>query len=171
MGTGEGNGVGFVASGKGIFGVGLLRSTDAGATWNQTSISYAVPSNHGFNMIEDNPLTGTILAGANDGLWRSTDQGDTWTQVLSGGNYMDVKWQPGSASRVYVTKCRDPFTNSQTTNGVYVSTDDGLTFNLAGTGQPNPATIAQTRLAVTPANPNYIYAHYIASGSWGTIGI
>ncbi|MBK8232407.1 MAG: hypothetical protein IPK72_17975 [Candidatus Eisenbacteria bacterium] len=51
---------------------------------------------------------------------------------------MDVKWQPGSASRVYVTKCRDPFTNSQTTNGVYVSTDDGLTFNLAGTGQPEP---------------------------------
>ncbi|MCC7142605.1 MAG: T9SS type A sorting domain-containing protein [Candidatus Eisenbacteria bacterium] len=171
MGTGEGNGVGFVASGKGIFGVGLLRSTDAGATWIQTSLSYAIPSNHGFNMIEDNPLTGTILAGTNDGLWRSTDQGDTWTQVLSGGNYMDVKWQPGSASRVYVTKCRDPFTNSQTTNGVYVSTDDGLTFNLAGTGQPNPATIAQTRLAVTPANPNYIYAHYIASGSWGTIGI
>ncbi len=171
MGTGEGTGVGFVTSGKGIFGNGLLKSTDAGASWQSTSLSYNIPSNHGFNVIEDNPSTQTILAGANDGLWRSTDEGETWTQVLSGGNFFDVKWQPGSSSRVYVVKGRDPFFNFPGDAGVWVSEDDGLTFVRAGSGQPNGTQIAKTKIAVTPDNPDYIYAHYIRTSGWSTLGL
>ena len=171
IGTGEGSGVGFLEAGKGIFGFGLLKSTDGGDTWSSTSLSYAVPSAHGFNVIEDNPVTGTILAGANDGLWRSTDDGDTWTLVMGNGNYFDVKWKPGDPQTVYVSKGRDPFTNSQTNNGVFVSTDDGLTFNLAGTGQPGGSSIAKTKIAVTPADPEYIYAHFVSSFTFGSIGV
>ena len=171
IGTGEGSGVGFLAAGKGIFGFGLLKSTDGGETWNETSLSYAVPSAHGFNVIEDNPTTGTILAGANDGLWRSTDDGGTWTLVMGNGNYFDVKWKPGDPQTVYVSKGRDPFTNSQADNGVFISTDDGLTFSLAGTGQPSGTSIAKTKIAVTPANPDYIYAHFVSSFTFGSIGV
>lgn len=171
MGTGEGTGVGYVPAGKGMFGNGLLKSTDGGGTWSPTSLDYSIPSNHGFSVIEDNPATGTILAGASDGLWRSTDDGDTWTEVLPTGNFFDVKWKPGSANTVYVTKGRDPFANFQSDNGVFISNDDGLTFTLAGTGQPTGSNIAKTKIAVTAANPNYIYAHYISSASYGTIGI
>ncbi len=171
MGTGEGSGIGYLQSGKGIFGNGLLRSTNAGADWEPTSLSYTIPSGHGFNVIEDNPLTHTILAGANDGLWRSTDDGRTWTQVMSNGNYFDVKWKPGDANRVYITKGRDLFTNFQSENGVYVSTDDGLTFTLAGIGQPAGTTIAKTKIAVSADNPNYIYTKYCRYGTWATLGI
>ncbi len=171
IGTGEGTGVGNVTAGKGIFGIGLLKSVDAGATWNATSLSYGRAATHGFNVIEDNPITHTILAGANDGLWRSTDEGDTWTRVLANGNFFDVKWKPGDAARVYVAKGRDPFLNSQSNNGIYVSADDGLTFTLAGVGQPPGSTIGKTKIAVTPDNPNVIYAHYVSANTSRSIGI
>ena len=171
IGTGEGSGVGYLQAGKGIFGNGLLKSTDGGATWSSTSLGYTIPSVHGFNVIEDNPTTHTILAGANDGLWRSTDDGDTWVQVMSNGNYFDVKWKPGDSQRVYTAKGRDPFSNFQSDNGVFVSTDDGQTFTLAGTGQPSGSLIAKTKIAVTPDNPDHIYVHYIRNSSWTTLGI
>jgi photosystem II stability/assembly factor-like uncharacterized protein len=171
IGTGEGSGVGYATAGKGIFGNGILKSTDAGATWNLTSLSYDIPSGYGFNVIEDNPTTRTILAGANDGLWRSTDEGDTWARVAGNGNYFDVKWRPGDPTTVYVAKGRDPFLNFQTSNGIFVSTDDGLNFSLAGTGQPNGSIIAKTKIAVTAADPDYIYAHYVTTSGWRTLGI
>jgi photosystem II stability/assembly factor-like uncharacterized protein len=171
IGTGEGNGAGYVSAGKGIFGMGVLKSTDAGATWNLTSLNYTIPSGHGFNVIEDNPTTRTILAGANDGLWRSTDDGDTWVQVASNGNFFDVKWKPGDPNRVYVAKGKDPFLNFQSDNGVFISTNDGLTFALAGAGQPAGSLIAKTKIAVTNADPNVIYAHYVNSTNYQTLGV
>ncbi len=171
IGMGEGSGTGFVTAGQGLFGIGILKSTDGGASFNSTSLSYPLGSTSGFNFIEDNPATGTVLAGANDGLWRSTDQGDTWTQVQTGGNFFDGKWRPDSATRVYVAKGRDPFLNFQTDNGVYVSDDDGLNFQLLGAGQPGGSLIGKTKIAVTPADPDVIYAHYVNSSSQGTLGI
>lgn len=149
-----------------VFGTGIWKSTDAGETWGPTSLSHEITDNHGFYAMEANPFTGTILAGATDGLWRSTDEGDTWNRVLSDGNYFDIKWKPGSASRVYVAKGDSP-----SGNGVKVSTNDGLTWATAGTGQPPSSSISKTRIAVTQANPSVIYAHYGSSQTGGTLGI
>jgi photosystem II stability/assembly factor-like uncharacterized protein len=171
LGTGEGSGAAGVNLALGPFGAGIFRSTDAGATWQPTSLSYEAASAHGFSVIEDQPATGVVLAGANDGLYRSTDAGDTWTQVLANGNYFDVKWKPGDPDRVYVAKGRDPFTNFQVGNGVRVSTDGGLTFAPAGTGQPGGSTIGKTRIAVTPDEPSWIYAHYTSATTFMTTGI
>ncbi len=171
LGTGEGSGATYHPSSTSNLGIGLLRSTDAGESWSTTSLSYPASGFSGFNVIEENPITGTILAGTNDGLWRSTDQGLQWTQVQSGANYFDVKWKPGDANRVYVTRCRDPFFNFPLNAGVRVSTNDGLTFSAAGTGQPTGSSIGKTKLAVTPANPSVIYAHYVRSTNWQTRGI
>jgi hypothetical protein len=138
-------------------GVGVLKSTDAGLTWNPTGLSYPAAGlwGHGFHAMEVNPLTGTILAGATDGLWRSTDEGDTWTAVRTGGDYYDVKWKPGDANRVYCAKG-----SASGGNNVKVSTDDGLTWTKAGTGQPAGFQIGKTKIAVTPADPTVIYAYY-----------
>ncbi len=175
IGTGVGSGATFSFSqggaGAGPFGIGILKSTDAGTTWNATGLSTSLGGSSGFNAIEANPLTGTILAAANNGVFRSTDDGDTWTQVHTGGNFWDVKWKPGDAARVYVTKGRDPFLNTQTNNGVEVSTDDGLTFSPAGTGQPAGTNLSHIRLGVTPSNPSVIYAHYGEIVTNATLGI
>jgi hypothetical protein len=147
-----------------IDGVGILRSTNGGTTWETTNVTYGVPSGHGVHMIEVNPLTGTMLAGASDGLWRSTDDGANWTQVRNDGDYFDIKWKPGDANRVYAAKGDAPNGNK-----VKVSTDDGLTFSNAGTGQPASFLIGKTRLAVSPDDPSTVYAMYADHGTSGNL--
>jgi len=175
IGTGLGSASTFLyrqgGSGAGPFGIGILRSTDGGASWEETSLGYPLGGSSGFSVIEANPVTGTLLAGSNAGLFRSTDDGETWTLVRAGGNYWDVKWKPGSATRVYLAKGRDPFLNDATDNGVYASDDDGLTWSLAGAGQPPGANLSQIKVGVTPADPSVVYAHYGEITTHATLGL
>lgn len=143
-----------------IGGVGILRSTDAGATWDTTSVTYGVVSGHGFHFVEAGP-NGTLLAGATDGLWRSSDDGATWDQVRVGGDYYDAKWKPGDPNRVYSVKGNDT-----TGNNIKVSTDDGITWTKAGTGQP---LTGKTKLAVSPDQPTWIYAFIGLQGTSGGV--
>jgi photosystem II stability/assembly factor-like uncharacterized protein len=161
IGTGEGTG-----PYPGLFGVGILKSTDAGETWSTTGLSYPISDATGTNVIEANPYTGTILAGTRDGLYRSTDEGDTWTLVNSGGRWYDVKWRPGDSTRVYATKGY-----AYGANGVKVSTDDGQTWTGAGTGQPAGNLIGKTKIAVSPADPDVIYANYVNKNTAQSIGV
>ncbi len=161
IGTGEGTG-----AYPGLFGVGILKSIDGGETWSTTSLSYPLSDMIGTNVIEANPYTGTILAGARDGLWRSTDEGETWTQIRSAGRWYDVKWKPGDSLRVYAAK---GFGTGN--NNVKVSTDDGLTWNTAGTGQPPGGEVGKTKIAVSAANPDVIYANYTSSVDYQSLGI
>jgi len=159
IGTGEGT-----SAGAGDDGVGILKSTDGGVTWNTTSLSYPLTAGHGFHVMEVNPLTGTILAGANDGLWRSTDGGDTWARVKAGGNYYDIKYKADDPTVTYTCKGQ-----SSIGNNIKVSRDDGLTWIMLGTGQPT-ASVGKTKLAVNqqgwynlslavdPDNPNIVIA-------------
>lgn len=136
-----------------ITGVGILRSTDAGATWNNTNVNYSLANGHGFHVVEANPLNGTFLAGATDGLWRSVDHGATWTQVIVGSSCTDVVWKPGDANVCYTIR-----TGAGAASGIHVSTNDGANWALAGTGQPTVTTIGKTKLAVSAAQPDWVYA-------------
>ncbi|MBZ0269917.1 T9SS type A sorting domain-containing protein [bacterium] len=147
VGTGEG------ANGD-VDGVGILKSTDGGVTWNTTDFTRTIVQGHGFHVMEVNPTTQTILAGASDGLWRSTDQGDTWIDVRTGGDHFDVVWKPGDPNTVYTVKGSDSVGNN-----VKISTDDGLTWTRAGTGQPASAFVGKTKLAVSAAQPTWLYAN------------
>ncbi|MBZ0270149.1 T9SS type A sorting domain-containing protein [bacterium] len=143
-----------------IGGVGLLRSTDAGATWDTTSVSYGVVSGHGFHFVEAGP-NGTFLAGATDGLYRSTDDGVNWDQVRVGDDYYDAKWKPGDPNRVYTVKG-----NGTLGNNCKVSTDDGATWTKAGTGQP---LLGKTKLAVSADQPSWVYMFVGLTGTSGGI--
>jgi len=161
IGTGEGT-----PNVDRIGGVGILKSTDAGATWNPTSLTYAVSQGHGFHFLEANPIRGTILAGATDGLWRSTDAGDTWTRVVAGGDWYAARWKPGHADSVFSAKGSE-----SAGNNVKVSTDDGLTWAPSGTGQPSFAGNGKTKIATTPADPDVIYAIYVHRTADGVRGV
>ncbi len=171
MGTGEANGVPNAGGNGDVFGAGLFKSTDGGATWAPTSLSYGPGQGHGFGEIAVEPTTGVILAGAVDGCWRSTDDGDTWTLVEAGGNIYDVAWKPGDPHVAYIAKGRDPWQNFGSDNGVKVSTDAGQSFALAGTGQPAGSSIGNTEIAVTPLDPEVIYAVYVQTGTGMTLGL
>jgi hypothetical protein len=161
-----------IATGEGTFnidrigGVGILRSTDAGVTWETTSVSFAESSGHGFHFVEASPA-GTFLAGATDGLYRSDDGGANWTKVRNGGNYYDAKWKPGETGTVYTVRgqCNCAGAN------VKISTDDGITWAEAGTGQPSGNQIGKSKIAVTAADPERIWAIYVNRSTANLLGV
>lgn len=147
-----------------IGGVGILRSTDAGATWGSTALSYPESSGHGFHAMEVNPLTGTILAAATDGVWRSSDDGVNWTQVRVDDDYYDVAFKPGSSTVCYTVK------GSGSGRGMKISSDDGLTFTAGGGGGPTSFTIGKSKIAVTPADPSKLYVHFTHTSNYNSLG-
>jgi hypothetical protein len=66
---------------------GLLRSTDAGATWAKATNfpDAAWTAGSGFNAVLFDPFTAGIIYAAPEGfgVWRSTDNGATWTQLAN----------------------------------------------------------------------------------------
>ncbi len=147
-----------------IYGVGILRSTDGGASWAPTNVvrdPYTVRA--GFNAIDINPTTGVALAGSVDGLLRSTDSGATWSTIDSLANWTDVKWRPGSSDTAYAAK---------EYGGLYRSIDGGRSFaHLAG-GLPADSSMAGLlKLAVSSGGPSYVYAGLPAASSLGLLGI
>ena len=58
----------------------IFRSTDGGATWND--ISSNLPDEP-FNAVKLDKRSGTLYAGADDGVYASTDFGGSWTQVYA----------------------------------------------------------------------------------------
>jgi hypothetical protein len=148
-----------------IGGVGILRSTDAGDTWEETDLTLLPSSGHGFHVVEVSP-NGIFLAGASDGLWRSSDAGATWTLIRDGGDHYDVKWKPGDPNTVFTAKGDDSGGNN-----VKISTDAGLTWTKAGSGQPLSFQVGQTKIAMSAAAPDWIYAMYVDKANSTLLGI
>lgn len=152
-----------------VGGVGVLKSTDAGATWNPTGLSFAVSSGSGFHFLEANPVTAVYLGGTDDGLYRSTDEGNTWTEVGGGGDWWDAVWEPGT-SRVYTFGGGSSF-GGGAGNRIRVSTDDGLTWTSLTSGLPSPFNIGKSKLAIAASSPSTVFAHITSAGSYSTLGI
>ncbi len=143
------------------YSIGLLKSIDGGATWNTTGLNYNVSSRLTVARILINPSNTNILiavtngyyGGVSGGIFRSTNGGTNWTQVGSGGNYEDAEFKPGDPSVVYAC-----------TERLYKSTDGGLNFSLV-TNIPTGGD--RMKIAVTPANANYVYAVTADNADWG----
>ncbi|MFO7617640.1 MAG: T9SS type A sorting domain-containing protein [Bacteroidales bacterium] len=136
------------------YSFGILKSTDAGVTWESTGLVHDIGSNHRMRRILVHPVNPDILITAGSpGLYRSEDAGTNWTQIQS-GNYFDLEFMPGNPSVVYAC----------TGSMIYKSTDAGLTFERVTEGLPTTG-IGRTEMAVTNANPNVIYAVMSNSGS------
>jgi len=118
-GTGTGNGT--PSGGKGV-----LRSTDNGETWTQTSLN----THYIFNIMYKN---GILLAGSktdNGGLFRSTDNGTTW-QSANTGLYSDLFY--GIDIHCLAADSTGNFYCGTLIDGVFKSTDLGLNWFQIGT--------------------------------------
>lgn len=127
------------------FSAGVFKSTDGGLTWNATGLN---PSNtpSSMNEIIINPNDSNDLwVATNDGVYRTTNGGNSWVLSLAGQNVKDLKLKPGTPTTLYAV----------TNDRFYRSTDSGATFTVSTTGLPSSS--GRFAMAVTPANPNYIY--------------
>jgi photosystem II stability/assembly factor-like uncharacterized protein len=139
IGTGDPNGTD-------TYSLGVLKSTDGGATWNQTGLTWLV--NNGRQVFKLLMMPGNdnvLLAATSNGIFKSTDAGQTWTMNRS-GSYRDMEFKPGNPNVIYAV----------TTSRMFVSTDNGNSFSLSNSFTP-VATTSRLSLAVTPDDSNYIY--------------
>ncbi len=122
-------------------GMGVFKSIDGGTTWMQSNTGMG---NVTVCRMVQHPGNGQIfLAATSNGIYRSTNGGTTWTQTAA-GYFQDICFKPDDPDVVYVESSSD----------FYRSSDNGLTFSQVTTG----LTPGQRgTIAVTPANPGYVY--------------
>ncbi len=131
-------------------GIGVLKSTDGGASWNLTGLQFTLSQNIKTNRLLLNPNDNqTIIAATSDGVYKTTNGADDWT-LLSNHSFIDMEYKPGDFSTLY---------GSTTSGLIYTSTDGGANWTeVHNTGE-------RIELAVTPANPNLVVA--VAANSDG----
>lgn len=140
----------YLATGDGDAGdnysVGLLKSTDGGQTWNPTGLSFNASQTRMMSKVLIDPSnTSTILVATSSGIYRSSDAAATFTLVQAGG-FKDMEFMSGNSSTVFA--CGTSF---------YRSTDFGQTWSLITSGLPAATQVSRMAIAVTDADPNYVY--------------
>jgi len=150
------------------YSIGVLKSIDGGATWNPSGLVFPVSSASRISKILINPNnTQIIMAFASNGIWRSTDGGANWTQPTGTfNNIKDAEFKPGNPSVIYAASAVSVFYAASTV--FKKSTDGGLTWIEIITGLTD---IRRLAIAVTSANPEYVYVLAAKSSDSGFLGL
>ena len=169
-GTGEANN-----SEDSAYGFGVLKSTDAGATWTLTGSSVfnlatiskiAVdPGNPNVAYVAVTPPglpAGSFAYAGTPGIWKTTDGGATWANTTVGltqsfEGYSDVAIDPRSGT-VYMAI--GSYFSGFGTNGVYRSTNGGASWAPSG-NFPIGGNNGRISFALSPSNataPATLYA-------------
>ena len=130
--------------GPDVFTLGVLKSTDAGVTWNPTGLNFQVSGNMLIHrLLIQNSDPKLLLAATSGGIWRTTDSAATWTKVKTGYFY-DMEFDVSDPSIVYAS----------TGLAFFRSLDTGATwtsvFNINCINE-------RTAIATTKANDSIVY--------------
>ncbi|MHC4233604.1 MAG: WD40/YVTN/BNR-like repeat-containing protein [Planctomycetota bacterium] len=175
----------YAGTGEGFFnsvfvrGLGIFKSTDAGANWTQLSGTVTgVPTGAFYyvNKIVISPNDPSrIYAGTRTGVWRSLDAGQAWSPVLGNPFYITApNSSNGSAAGctdLAVRSDRNPDVlfavfGSQQADGFFRSQDGGdtwLTYSV-------PANQGRMTIALAPSNNDVLYLLMADNGSGGAYG-
>ncbi|MBC7774692.1 MAG: T9SS type A sorting domain-containing protein, partial [Phycisphaerae bacterium] len=154
---------------RGTYGIGILKSTDGGATWSK-SLDWSYGQLRGVQDIKINPLRpATVLAATTEGLLRSWDAGSTWHVIHNKRMAVDIEIDPSDTSRIFVTHGS---LSDQDVSGIYRSVNGGTSFVKLAVGLP--ATFSgKTLLTLCPTQPNVMYASmgeaFVQNGLYKTV--
>lgn len=149
---------------------GIFRSIDGGSTW----VNVMPESNLNVNeLLINSANTQIVLAATDKGLYRSTNGGTSWVSLYTQASY-DIKENTANGATLYLLKNNPSLIICE----FYKSTDSGATWTIQSTGWYSSTDAARTvgggRIAVTPADPNRIYAYLIGeakANDYGFIGV
>ena len=128
------------------YSLGVMKSTDGGNTWRTTGLNWESSNAWLISRLLVSPVNSMLLlAATSQGIYKSIDSGATWTLTI-GGNFRDMEFKPNDNKVLYA--CNG--------NEIYKSTDEGSNGSKLGTGIPSG--IGRVALAVTPANPDMVFA-------------
>jgi photosystem II stability/assembly factor-like uncharacterized protein len=174
VGTGEYNSQRAIGYGDGIY-----RSEDGGKSWKNMGLTKSEhigriiidPRNSHVYAAAQGPLWGP---GGERGLYKSTDNGKTWKAILTiseNTGITDIVMDPRDPDILYAAayqRRRHVFTmiNGGPESGIHKSTDGGATWTKLTSGLP-AGDMGRIGLAISPANPDVIYAIIEAEGDSG----
>ena len=140
--------------------IGVLKSTDGGATWNTTGLSYAASSiKRVFRLLIHPTNNQILLASTTDGIYKTTDGGTTWVQK-SLNVWCDMEFKPGDPSIICAssTGYGSTYVNRSTDTG-----ENWSLFSVAASGR-------RGELAVSLSDPTVVYLLAANSGG-GVYGV
>ncbi len=155
------------------YGIGVLKSTDSGRSWNSTGLDF-VPPGGGDEVCTDillhpeNPDTVHVLGGSF--YYRSVNGGKSFQMKLKNPHKNPIKWstafrdilyKPGSTRILYMTTDADAFYRSENGGETWSET---LTDSLGVVGE-----VVRMDLAVSPLNPELVYLCCDMKEKTGTI--
>ncbi len=175
VGTGENNSQRSVGYGDGVY-----KSLDGGKTWKNMGLKN---SEHVGNIVIDPRNSGVVyvaaqgplwVPGGDRGLYKSTDGGKTWKQILSiseNTGVSDLDYDPRNPDVLYASayqRRRHVWTliNGGPESALYKSTDGGNEWKKLESGLPKEE-LGRIGLAVSPANPDVVYAIVEAANKAG----
>ncbi len=169
-----------------LYGEGLLKSTDAGATWSYISTPFSSPtgSDNFFGgggrilALSVNPSNSSILLAAvwewgtgRGGIFRSTDGGSTWTQALSGGQGSMVFYYPSNGNVAYAS-LGDYYgsTRRRSPTNRWMAAPRGKKANGTGSNVLPSSNVGNIILTPALSNPAIMYAAVFQSGGSNFLG-
>lgn len=139
------------------YSLGVYKSTDGGKVWNPTALNWKLTDNKVIYGMDINPLNPNVLiATTNAGIYKTTNGGNSWTRMRT-EEFSDVKFKIGDTSIVYAAK-NDYWGSCE----VFKSTDGGNNWNQISSFNKQKAFL---RLAVTPADPEYLAVNASIDGA------
>ncbi len=147
LATGDANGT--MGTAGSYYSVGLLKSTDAGITFNETNIYYEMGQSKVITRVLIHPSNPNIvIISTRDGIYRSVDGATSWDRVFGSTAIKDMEFHPANPSIVYASSM-----NMSGRNNIYKSTDNGESWNSIYQIQSS----LRTEIAVTPDAPDNLY--------------
>jgi hypothetical protein len=172
IGTGEISGyeLGLVGTpgARTTYGLGIVKSTDRGATWKATGLTWLFSQNRSVQKIIINPKNPrTVFAATSEGTYRSYNSGGTFVLVDPTLMAMDAAINHLDTSIIYIA-CGQR--NTAPNSGLYKSTNGGSSFVKMAGGLP-ASNIGRTALAVAPSDPTTVYASIANASTHATLGL
>ena len=145
------------------YSYGLMKSIDGGNTFNLTGLSFNITNYYKGNRVLIDPSnTNTIIVATSNGIYRSVDSGASFVHTYSGINMTDIEFHPTNPDIIYGA--------SKGNTSVYKSSNNGLSWSQSGTGLPSTNSVVRACVAVTPDNPQVVYAMF-GNNSNGFYGV
>ena len=145
-------------NGGDTYSIGILKSIDGGMSWDTTGLSYNVNQSIKISKLEMNPnYTDSIFAVTDDNIFVSANGGDNWNIVGPNGRWRDIHYKPGNTNVLYAAK------QTSGTSNIYRSIDGGATWQVSSNGVLT-GNKRRPLIAITPANPEVVYALFADNG-------
>jgi photosystem II stability/assembly factor-like uncharacterized protein len=133
--------------------IGVLKSTDGGQTWLPTALSYTIQQSQMVNRLLMDPSNSNVLyAATTQGVFKTIDGGATWNTQMTDREFIDMEFKPGNPGIIY----------GSTKGGSIFLSNDGVSFSQEIFHSDGAR---RTEIAVTPAQPDFIYVLCSNDGS------